>query len=300
MKTNTIVASLAAACLVLTAHQSAALAQTGPGNLTIGIYAPSVNFSDATARSQYIQGVAKAVAARTGQNVTGRAYTYLRDLKAARPDFAIIEGLCVATNNWTPLATASIGGATSQGWGLFTRGENFGQLKGKRLAYLETSCNDMGFLDNALLDSEAKVKVHFGALVSKADAAAAVAAVGVLKQADAVFVPTGAGKGLTRVFDAGSVPNPAFVQMNKSLPAAVVTGAQQAVLSYGAILGIDGWKAAVSYAGLGGQLSFRAKRPVFATPEVVRVDDQDILVIPQSKYDRTKARQHFYEPQVRP
>lgn len=291
-KYGTLAVAAVAAVVVSSPAADAQQAQ-----LTIGMYAPSAAFADSGARAAYIQGLAKAVQSATGIPTTGKAYARLADLKAAKPDFAIIEGLCVATTSPGPvLATAAISGATSQSWGLFTRGDNFAALKGKKLAYLETGCRDMDFMENGLLESEAKVKTFFGPLVSRPESVGAVAAVRDYKQADAVFAPISQGKGLTKAFDAGSVPNPGFVQMNKGVSAKVVGDVKTAVLGYGANLGIDGWRAAVNYAGLSGQLGARVKRPVFAIPEVVRLEDQDVLVVPQSKFEQTKVRHLFIDP----
>lgn len=273
-------------------------AQQAPSSLTVAIYAPSAQFADSAARSAYIQGLAKAIQSKTGVATVGKAYVRLGDLRASKPDFAIIEGLCLAAAAPGPvLATGTIGGSTSQPWALFSSSGSFSALRGKKLAFQETGCRDSDFLENAMLDSEAKVKSHFGALVGKPDIIAAVATVREYKQADAVFAPASAGKGLTKVFDSGQVPNPGFVQMNKGLPPATVKGVQEAVLAYGASnQAIEGWRAAASYAGLAGQLGARVKRPIFAAPEVVRMDDQDVIVMPPSQYQQATIRQHFWQP----
>ncbi len=273
-------------------------AQAAPAQLNVAFYAPSADFKDSSARSAYVQGLAKAIQTKTGIPTTGRAYARYSDLKSAKPDFAIIDGQCLAVSTPGPvLATAVIGGGTSQPWALFTRGDNFTALKGKKLAYVETGCNDVAFLDNAMLDSEAKVKAHFASLVGKPEASGAVATVRDYKQADAVFAPSGVVKGgLNKIFDAGQVPNPGFVQLNKNLGGGVPGNVQAAVLAYSANLSIEGWKAAASYAGLAGQMTPRNKKPVFAVPDVVRMDDQDVLVIPQSKYEQAGIRQHFWQP----
>jgi hypothetical protein len=288
----------AASLLALTATPATdSVAQQAPATLNVAIYAPSAAFTDSAARSAYIQGLAKAIQTKTGIPTVGKAYVRLSDLRSAKPDFAIIEGQCLAAGAPGPvLATASINGSTSQAWALFSRGDQFAGLRGKKLAYMDTGCKDIDFLDNAMLDSEAKVKAHFAGLVGKPDAAGAVAAVRDYKQADAVFAPANQGRGLTKLFDSGSVPNPGFVQLNKGVPQGISSNVQAAVLAYSANLGIDGWKAAASYAGLAGQMNPRVKRPIFAVPEVVRIEDQDVLLLPQSKYDQAGVRQHFWQP----
>ena len=169
-------------------------------------------------------------------------------------------------------------------------------LKGKKLAFVKTGCRDSDFLDNALLDGEVRTAVFFGATVDRADAAGAVAAVRDYKVADAVLAPAAAARGLSKVFDAGAVPNPGFVVLNKALPQPVIDKTREAVLAYGREGGIDGWRGAAGYGGLAGRMSARPRRGVFAAPELVRLDDQDVLIVPAPKFERATIRQHFWEP----
>jgi hypothetical protein len=277
-----------------------ASAQTQPAQLNVAIYAPSASFSDSAARLAYVQGLAKAIQAKTGIPATGKAYVRYSDLMAAKPDFAIIDGQCVATKNpGTLLAVAAIDGDTVQRWGLYTRsGDNFSSLKGKKLAYVKSGCRDEDFLDNVMLDSEIKTKGYFGGLVDKPDVAGAVAAVKDYKAADAVFAPSGASKGLSKLFDTGAVPNPGFVVTGKAVPTSVVDKVKDAVLSYGAGGGIDGWKGAqqAGYGGLAGRMGARVKKAVFAVPDVVKMDDQDVLVVPESQFEQASVEQHFWVP----
>ncbi len=300
-KAGLLAASAAAlAFALLAAPASDVGAQQAPGQLTVALYAPSAAFRDSAARSAYVQGLAKAIQTKTGIPTTGKAYVRYSDLKSAKPDFAIVEGQCLAVGSPGPvLATAQIGASTSQSWALFSRGDNFMALKGKKLAFMDTGCRDTDFLDNAMLDSEARVKAHFAGMVGKPDSYGAVETVRSYKQADAVFAPSSQGTGLTKIFDTGQVPNPGFVQMNKNVSGGVASNVQAAVLSYGADQAIQGWKAAASYAGLSGQMGARIKKPVFAVPVPVRIDDQDVLVIPQSKFEQATIRQHFWQPSER-
>lgn len=291
MKTILVTLALLAAA-VAPAHAQA------PTQLNVGIYAPTAAFADSGARLAYVQGLAKAIQQKTGIPTTGKAYVRLDDLMKAKPDFAIIEGICIAAKSpGQVLATASIGGDTSQTWALYARtAEPVGKLKGKKLAYVKTDCRDSDFLDNTMLDTELKTKTHFGSMVDKPDVTGAVAAVKDYKTADAVFAPSSQAKGLTKLFDAGQVPNPGFVTLAKGLPGATVEQVKAAVLGYGAGGGIDGWKGAASYGGLSSDLAAKIKRAIFAPPEVVRMEDQDVLVLPQSEYATATVKQHFWEP----
>ncbi len=69
-------------------------------------------------------------------------------------------------------------------------------------------CNDAGFVDNAMLESEVDLS-FFGSLGEK-DLTGSIASVTSYKTAQAVFAPVGSAKGLSKVFDAGAVPNRAF------------------------------------------------------------------------------------------
>jgi hypothetical protein len=300
-KAGLLAASAAALAFALLAVPSTKVdAQQAPAQLSVALYAPSAAFRDSAARSAYVQGLAKAIQNKTGVPTTGKAYVRYSDLKGAKPDFAIIEGQCLAVGAPGPvLATAQIGSSTSQAWALFSRGDNFMALRGKKLAFMDTGCRDPDFLDNAMLDSEAKTKAHFTGMVGRPDAYGAVETVRSYKQADAVFAPVAQGAGLTKVFDTGLVPNPGFVQMNRNVSAGVASNVQAAVLAYGADQAIQGWKAAASYAGLSSQMSARVKKPVFAVPTPVRIDDQDVVVIPQSKFEQATIRQHFWQPAER-
>jgi hypothetical protein len=243
------------------------VAQQAPGQLTVALYAPSASFRDSAARSAYVQGLAKAIQNKTGVPTSGKAYVRYSDLKSARPDFAIIEGQCLAVGAPGPvLATAQIGSSTSQSWALFSRGDNFMGLRGKKLAFMDTGCRDSDFLDNAMLDSEAKVKSHFSTMVGKPDSYGAVQTVLSYKQADAVFAPSSQGTGLTKIFDTGQVPNPGFVQMNKNVSAGVASNVQSAVLSYGADQAITGWKAAASYAASPARWARASRSPSSPSP----------------------------------
>ena len=145
MRTMSIIAATVLAAVALAvAAPAVAGAQTPPAQLTVGMYAPTAAFADSGARLAYVQGLAKAIQTKTGIPTTGKAYVRLGDLVAAKPDFAIIDGLCIAAKSpGQVLATASIGGDTTQAWALFSRGgEDLPKLKGKKLAYVKMECRD--------------------------------------------------------------------------------------------------------------------------------------------------------------
>jgi hypothetical protein len=286
------------ASLVLT---GVAAAQPAPAKLRVGIYAPSVDFGTSQARLAYVQGLAKSIEQATGIKTEAESYATMAALKKGAPEFAIVDGLCYATNSgWTLHANAQIGGSTVRAYGLYASGANsMLELKGKKLAYVQAGCNDAGFIDNAMLDSEVD-STFFSARVGEKELAGAVAAVASYKTAQAVFAPAAMSKGLTKLFDTGNVPNPAFVQLS-ALPQAVVSKAAGAVVSYGGSGAINGWArpSRDTYMALGGQLSPRKKYGIFAAPEGARLDSKDVINENISSFREpafVAVRHHFVRP----
>ena len=283
--------------LVLVAVASAHAQPAQPAKLVVGIYAPSVEFGTAQARLAYVQSLAKAIEQSTGIKTEAQSYANVGALKKDNVDFAIIEAQCYATNlNWTVLANANIGG-TSRAWALFAAsGDSMQALKGKKLAFVQTGCNDPGFIDNAMLESEVDA-TFFGTRIGKPDLTASIAEVVSYKNADAVFAPVGSAKGLVKVIDTGSVPTPAFVELNAKLPRAVSDKVAAAVIGFGGGGAIAGWAkpAREPYAALAGRLGKAVKAPILAAPEPVRVDAKDVLLEPPTLRDSAAVvvRHHF-------
>lgn len=271
--------------------------------LTVGIYAPTVEFGTAQARLAYIQGLAKAIESNTGVRTEGQSFASMAALKQANVDFAVLDGQCYAVNGgYKLLATAEIGGETTRSWGLFaSTGTDMQSLRGKKLAYVQTGCNDSAFIDHAMLESEVDAG-FFSARVGKGDLVAAVAEVASYKGAQAVFAPIGSQKGLTKVFDTGSVPNAAFVEMG-DVDAGLAARVASAVTGYGGSGVISGWSAGgkQGFQALAGRMTRSVKSGMFATPDAVRFDAKDVLVEPPtlSDTDLTPIRQHFSRPRGR-
>jgi hypothetical protein len=212
-----------------------AVAQPAAKKITLGIYAPSVEFGSPTARLAYVKGLASAIEQNAGVAVDAQSFANIGALARANVDFAIVDGPCYATNlGWRLLASANIGGGTTRPWALFAgAGETMQTLRGKKLAFVALGCNDAGFVDNAMMESEGDAG-FFGARVGKQDLTGAIAEVASYKTAQAVFAPVGAAKGLNKVYDIGAVvPNPAFVAISTKVPAATVDKVAAAVIGYG-------------------------------------------------------------------
>lgn len=280
----------------------AGVASAQSQQLKIGIFAPSVEFETAQARLAYVQGLAKAIEQNTGVRVQAYAYSSLGALKKDKLDFAIVESVCYATNlGWQLLANAKIDNSTSRQWALFSSGaDSMLALRGKKLAYMQTGCNDSGFIDNAMLDSEVD-KGFFGSRQGANDLRGAIASVSSYKTAQAVFAPTtSSARSLNKVFDTGVVPNPAFVQIDGKLPNSISSKVAAAVLGYGGGGAISGWARPERgpYAALNGQLRPVNKTGVFAGPESARLDSKDIMNDPATvkDFDLVAARHHFERP----
>ncbi|HEX2685766.1 MAG TPA: hypothetical protein VHN14_04075 [Kofleriaceae bacterium] len=269
--------------------------------ITIGLYAPTVEFGAAQARLAYVQGLAKAVEQATGIKTFAQSYANVAALKKDGVDFAIIDGVCYATNlQWKLVASANIGGGTTRPWALYSSvGETMAALKGKKLAFIATGCNDAGFIDNAMLESEVD-PAFFGARSGKPDLTAAIAEVASYKAAQAVFAPVGAAKGLTKVFDTGAVPNPAFVDTSGKLPAGIVDKVAASVIGYGGSGAIAGWTKPSHeiYAALASRLGKLTKSAILANAEPVRIDAKDALIEPPTLKDTAlvDVHHHFVRP----
>jgi hypothetical protein len=287
-----------AALLAVAAMCGVASAQPAPQKIRVGFYAPSVEFGTAQARLAYVQGLAKAIEQATGVKTEAQSYASLAALRSDNVDYAIVDGACYATNmSWKLLANANIGGAVTRPWALFSSaGDTMQSLKGKKLAFVATGCNDAGFVDNAMLESEVD-PTFFGARVGEKDLTGAIADVTSYKTAQALFAPVGSVKGLTKVFDTGVVPNPAFVEIAGKLPADKVAAA---VIGFGGGGAIAGWTkpAREPFQALATRLARVVKSGVLATPEPVRVDTRDVLVDPTTLRDAANVavRHHFVKP----
>lgn len=280
-----------------------ATAQAAPDKITIGIYAPTVEFGTAQARLAYIQGLAKAIEQNTGVKTEAQSYATISALEKDKVDFAIIDGPCYATHlSWRLLANANIGGGTSRPWALFSSaGSTMQDLRGKKLVYVQAGCNDAGFVDNAMLESEVD-SGFFGARIGEKDLTGAIAAVTSYKTAQAVFAPVGSARGLTKVFDTGQVPNPAFVEIG-SQPAGLGDKVAAAVVGYGGGGAIAGWtrSSREPYQALASRLGRNTKQGILASPDPVRMDGKDVLVDPPSIKDPAEValRNHFLRAPAR-
>ncbi|HEX4460986.1 MAG TPA: hypothetical protein VIA18_23560, partial [Polyangia bacterium] len=274
--------------------------------ITIAIYAPNAPFDSGTERYAFVNRLAQQVTSVAGVPANGKAFARASDLenaiRAKQVDFAIVDGVYLAQRNvpWTVLATATSGGDVAPKWALFSSSvTKVEDLQGKKLSLAASGPRDADFLSNALFDGELQVGKFFASRATAPDIAAAVAAVN-LHKADAVFAPESQGKGLKVLFEVRDrVPNPAFVQVSTSLAPDLVAKVKAAVLGHGAAgPGLDGWKAASGepYRALASRMGGRTRRPVMVEPEVVRIEDQDVLVAPSLEPGMPDLKSLYWQP----
>jgi hypothetical protein len=277
-----------------------ARAQQPAGPIVIAIYAPNAPFEGADARYAYVQRLATHIGSVAGVPAKGQAFARAGDFEAAvkkgAVDFAIVDSVYLASRTFKVIATATTGGATSKHWALFVGAgvPNFLGLQGKRLAYASSGPRDLAFIENAMLDGEVNVAKFFGAKQGTPDVASAVAAVS-LGKADAVVAPADRGKGLRKIFDAGSVPNPGFVQVKTGLTDALVSSVTKAVLGFGAGGALDGWRGGGgdAYRVLAGRMGAHSRKAAMSEPDVLRLESQDVLLL--GKIDTAlPPLQHLY------
>jgi hypothetical protein len=274
--------------------------------ITIAIYAPNAPFQSGADRFSFVNRLAQQVTSAGPVPAVGKAFTRAADLELAirnkQVDFAIIDGVYLAERGvpYAVLATATSGGDTAPRWALFSGSvDKIDQLQGKKLSIATSGPRDADFASNALFDGEVQVGKFFAGQNKAPDIAAAVAAVS-LHKADAVFAPESEGKGLKKLFDVRDrVPNAAFCEVGSGLAPDLVAKVKAAVLSHGAAgPGLDGWKAssAEPYRALAGRMGARVRRPVMAEPEVVRIEEQDMLVPPSLEAGMPELKALYWQP----
>ncbi|HXU69732.1 MAG TPA: PhnD/SsuA/transferrin family substrate-binding protein [Polyangia bacterium] len=294
---------LAAGALVLA---TATNARAADKPITIAIYAPNAPFQSGGDRFTFINRLAQQVSSVVGVPATGRAFARASDLEAAirnkQVDFAVLDGVYLAERGvpYQVLATATSGGDTAPRWALFAGGATrVDELQGKKLSLASTGGRDSEFISNALFDGEVQIGKFFASQARAPEMAAAVQAVA-LHKADAVFAPESMGGSLKKVFDVRDrVPNPAFCEVAPGLSPDLVGKVKAAVLGHGAAgPGLDGWKpsSAEAYRALNGRMGARTRRPVMVEPDVVRIEEQDVLVPPPLEPGLPDLKPLYWQP----
>ncbi len=186
--------------------------------LGVGLFAPSAPFPSTAARVELATRLAEHLGKATSATGTGRNYARAGDFAGAvkRGDVvvAIVDApyLASAGGNYTVVAAAVRGGATSHGWQLVARGGgSIGDLRGKRVLVPSVGGRETEFVLNMLLGGDIG-KDYFAKIEASPDTASALAALG-LGKADAAVVPTGVELpgGTSSVLTLPALPGPVLV-----------------------------------------------------------------------------------------
>lgn len=270
--------------------------------LVIAVFAPNGPFESPEARYSVGSKLAQLIEATAGVKAEPKGFARASDFDAAvkknQIDFAVVDAVYLAERGvgMPVLAVATIGGETQTRWSLFASGPGgVMDLQGKEIALPATGSRDLQFVENALLDGE--LPKHFGARQVTPDIASAVSAVA-LKKAACVFAPDSMARGLRKIFDAGRVPNPAFVQVKSTIAPDLVAKVRRAVEAAGSVGPFDGWRSgsADPYRSLANRLGPKVRRPVMAEPEPVRLDDANPLVAPAIEPQLPEIKDQLWVP----
>ena len=290
-----LVSLLGTLALVATAHAEGK-------SYTLAMYAPNAPFDSGADRFGFANKVAAALSSSTGSEFQAKVYAKAQDLEAAiknkQVDLAIVDGVYLAERGvpYPVLATATSGGETSMRWALYSSSASSVQeLQGKVLSVGTTGPRDTAFLENALLDDELQIARFFSNRINTPDITSAVATVA-LKKADAVFAPEVSSKGLRKVFDAGKVANPALCDVSGMSAELIgkIKGALHGVAGGGPF---DGRKAGNdAQKSLAGRMGTRTRRPVMVEPELVRIEDPDLLIAPVMEPSLSELKSQYWMP----
>jgi hypothetical protein len=270
----------------------------------IAIYAPNAPFASGTDRYNFVDRLAKQITSVAGVQAEGKAFARSGDfeaaIKAKQVDFAVIDAVYLAQRGvpYQVLAIATTGGETQPKWALFAGvAGDVKSLQGKKLALPRSGPRDEEFVGNGLFNGELTVKKFFSQRIDPPDLASAVEAVK-LHRADAVLAPMAEGKGLSKVMEVDRVPNAAFCEVAGNTPNDVISKVKEAVIKHGAAAALDGWRSsdAGPYRALAGGMGSRSKRGMMTEPDIVKMEDLDILIPPQLDPSLPDLKSQFWTP----
>lgn len=218
---------------------------TASRRLTVGVCMPEVAFSGALERHDAAKRVAQHLARALRRPVDGLAYLNAqdlrRDIRTGTLDFAVVGPLFAST---VPEEQILAQGRMSSGadgvWSILCRAkQELSTLRGKRLQIPRLGPGTLKLLQDGVLGGKLDVKSGFR-LQWSPDLLSAQLAVR-LGQADAVLAPL-SSPDLVPVLKGYPLPPPAFVLVNRQVPAATVEAAQKAILAlHVGVSSIKGW-----------------------------------------------------------
>jgi hypothetical protein len=214
--------------------------------LGVGLCVPEVPFSGAEARHRAATRVAQHLSRALHRPVEAFAYLESRDLRrdvrAGTLHFAVVGALFAATVPEDQiLAQGRLAKVTDAVWSVLCRSRReLKQCKGMRLQVPRMGPGTLAFVQDGVLGGGVDVKAHFRVQWSP-DLLSAQRAV-LVNQADAVVAPVSA-PGLVPIREGYRVPPPAFVLVDRQVPAETVASAKKAILSLEIQIGtVQAWR----------------------------------------------------------
>jgi hypothetical protein len=230
-----------------------ALAGLWPGraladrHLGVGLCLPELPFSGALARHRAAKRVAQHLSRALRRPVEGFAYLRPQDLRreirSGKLHFAVVGALFAASMPEDQiLAQGRLAQSAAGVWSIFCRARReLKELKGKRLQIPRMGPETLSFVQDGVLGGKVDLRAHFRIQWSP-DLLSAEKAV-MLGHADAVLAPHSTG-GLVPVVRGYALPPPAFVLVDRQVPAGTVERARKAILScdHGEIGAMPAWQ----------------------------------------------------------
>lgn len=230
----------------------ASLAGLWPGQaraerrLGVGLCVPELPFSGAQARYRAAERVAQHLSRALRRPVEGFAYIkpedLQRDIRSGTLHFAVVGALFAATIPEDQiLAQGRLAKRTAGVWSIFCRSKReLQELKGKRLQIPWMGPGTLAFVQDGVLGGRVNLQADFRVQWSPNLMSAEKAVL--LGHADAVVSPF-SGQGLVPVVRGYPLPPPAFVLVDRQVPADTVERAKKALLSFrAAISTIPAWQ----------------------------------------------------------
>lgn len=215
--------------------QTPASEPAAPAAATIGVFIPSVYFSDSLARARYAESVAQKLEAAVGQPVRGKAFgaagEFQAQVAAGAVDFAIVDApYAAAHGGLKPIAQATSGGNGARPMQVLTQGgaDSVAALAGQTMVLFDVGAAEDRFVANFIFQGQIGAD-YFKRAKPVRDVQAALAVVK-LGKAQVTVSFEGAGGGLTSVFTSRPAPLPLFVQTRDAVDAGLVAAVKKAAL----------------------------------------------------------------------
>jgi hypothetical protein len=214
--------------------------------LGVGLCLPEMRFAGAQARHRAARRMARLLSRALRRPVEGFAYLkpedLRRDIRAGALHFAVVGALFAATVPEDQiLAQGRLETSGAGVWSILCRSKReLKELKGKRLQIPGMGSGTLAFIQDGVLGGKVDLRAYFRVQWAP-DLLSAEKAV-LLDHADAVVAPLTA-PGLVPVVRGYFVPPPAFVLVDRQVPAEMVEKTRKALLASRVGIGaVRGWQ----------------------------------------------------------